>query len=137
MAPRKKVKKSPLAFLDLNSFIPQVVEDKIYDCIIGSALRDTISLYTEFSNKKQSDGIYFGRKFQFVEPATELYPDSHRCKYQSSFNDIKLICHSSLYAMRLDRRHRSSTAHHHVISAQLYTRSTYEEAARELCKRAA
>jgi hypothetical protein len=123
MAPRKKVKKTALAFLDVHSFVPQVVEDKIYGCIISSALGDTIGLYTEFLNKKQSDGIYFDRKFQLVEPATELYPDSHRCEYQSSFNDIKLICHSSLCAMRLDRQHRPSTAHHHVISAQLYTRS--------------
>jgi ADP-ribosylglycohydrolase len=80
MAPRKKVKKSPLAFLDVHSFVPQVVKDKVYGCIIGSALSDTIGLYTEFLNKAQSDGIYFDRKFQLVEPATALYPDSHRCK---------------------------------------------------------
>ncbi|KAH7079626.1 ADP-ribosylglycohydrolase-domain-containing protein [Paraphoma chrysanthemicola] len=72
----------PLAFLDTHPFVRAAVLDKIYGCIIGSALGDTIGLYTEFLTKAQSAEIYASRKFRLVEPATELYLDNHRTRFE-------------------------------------------------------
>lgn len=71
-------KPNALAFLDQHVFIRQGVMDKIYGCIIGSALGDTIGLYTEFLSKEQSAHVYPERKFQLAKPATELSIDGHR-----------------------------------------------------------
>lgn len=71
-------KLNPLAFLDQHVFVRQAVIDKIYGCVVGSALGDTIGLYTEFLSKEQSAHVYPERKFQLVEPATELNVDGHR-----------------------------------------------------------
>jgi ADP-ribosylglycohydrolase len=79
MPPKKKLKTGPLAFPNAHPFVRPAVEDKIYACIMGYALGDTIGLYTEFLTKEESAGIYFHREFQLTEPATELYPDKHRC----------------------------------------------------------
>ena len=101
MPPRKKkAKPSPLAFLDAHPFVRQTVVDKIYGCIIGSALGDTIGLYTEFLTKSQTKEIYKDRKFQLVEPATELYPDSHRRKYlqlDETFHTSRISASISYY----------------------------------------
>jgi hypothetical protein len=83
MPPKKKAKTGPIAFLDAHLFVRPAVEDKIYGCIVGSALGDTIGLYTEFLTKEESAGIYSDREFQLNEPTTELYPDRHRCAYTS------------------------------------------------------
>jgi hypothetical protein len=77
----KKTKLDLFAHLDAHPFVRETVIDKIYGCIIGSALGDTIGLYTEFLSKAQSKQIYRNRKFQLIEPATELYFDSHRCEH--------------------------------------------------------
>lgn len=69
-----------LDFLNAHPFVHQSVLDKIYGCMIGSALGDTIGLYTEFLTKAQSAQVYPQPKFQLIEPATEFHPDSHRCK---------------------------------------------------------
>lgn len=76
-----------LAFLDTHPFVKQTVVDKIYGCIAGSALGDTIGLYSEFLTKAQSAVIYPKRKFQLVEPATELHPDGHRSTYFSEVSN--------------------------------------------------
>jgi len=70
--------KSALAFLDLHPFVRQAVLDRVYGCMIGSALGDTIGLYTEFLPKHACQTIYKDTKFSLVEPITEWYSDSHR-----------------------------------------------------------
>lgn len=72
---------TPSKSLNNYPFIQETVLDKIYGCIIGSALGDTIGLYTEFLSKAQSDQIYPTRRFQLTEPATELHQDYHRCEH--------------------------------------------------------
>ncbi|KAH8702710.1 ADP-ribosylglycohydrolase-domain-containing protein [Phaeosphaeriaceae sp. PMI808] len=81
MPPSHEIDKPDLAFLDAHPFVRQTAVDKIYGCIIGSALGDTIGLYTEFMTKKQSEHCYKERKFQLVEPATEFYTDGHRSRF--------------------------------------------------------
>ncbi|KAF2731520.1 ADP-ribosylglycohydrolase [Polyplosphaeria fusca] len=73
---------SHLDFLDSHPFVRQVVCDKVYGCIVGSALGDTIGLYTEFLPKHQCDMIYRTGKFSLVDPITEIYPDSHRNRFE-------------------------------------------------------
>lgn len=67
-------------FINQHPFVRQVLVDRIYGCIIGSALGDAIGLYTEFLPKKVCAQLYPGRKFSLVEPTTELRPDTHRGK---------------------------------------------------------
>lgn len=63
-------------------FVAATTLDKIYGCIIGSALGDTIGLYTEFLSKHRSEKAYPSRKFSLVEPVTEPYPDAHRLQFE-------------------------------------------------------
>ncbi|KAF2623228.1 ADP-ribosylglycohydrolase [Macroventuria anomochaeta] len=65
-------------------FVTATTVDKIYGCIIGSALGDTIGLYTEFMSKRGSEHAYSTRQFSLVEPATEPYPDAHRSQFEPS-----------------------------------------------------
>ncbi|KAF2187880.1 ADP-ribosylglycohydrolase [Zopfia rhizophila CBS 207.26] len=71
-----------MEFLSFHTFVRQTVLDKMYGCIIGSALGDTIGLYTEFLPKHACETIYKERKFSLVEPVTEWYPDSHRNRFE-------------------------------------------------------
>lgn len=86
MPPKRKtaVRADPLAFIDSYPFVRDIVINKIF----GSALGDTIGLYTEFISKASVTSVYAFKsyqwpKFQLVEPATKLYADSHRCRYFS------------------------------------------------------
>ncbi|OAG06059.1 ADP-ribosylglycohydrolase [Paraphaeosphaeria sporulosa] len=72
---------SYLAFLDTHPFVRASVIDKIYGCIVGSALGDTIGLYTEFLPKNACETIYKSRKFSLVEPVTEIHADTHRLRF--------------------------------------------------------
>ncbi|KAF3048353.1 hypothetical protein E8E12_011718 [Didymella heteroderae] len=56
--------------------------DKIFGCIIGSALGDTIGLYTEFLSKIQCERRYYDRKFTLLDPRTEPFPDVHRLQFE-------------------------------------------------------
>jgi hypothetical protein len=87
----KKAQPSPLAFLEIHPFVRQTVVDKIYGCIIGSALGYTIGQYTEFVTKAEGAGVDKDRKFQLVEPATELYPDG----YWSEHFQLDEVFHTS------------------------------------------
>lgn len=59
-----------------------IVTDKIFGCIIGSAVGDTIGLYTEFLSKVQSHRRYGDRGFTLLEPRTEPFPDAHRLQFE-------------------------------------------------------
>ncbi|CAO2653676.1 Nn.00g030870.m01.CDS01 [Neocucurbitaria sp. VM-36] len=72
-----------LPFVDTHPFVRQAAVDKIYGCIIGSALGDTIGLYTEFLTKAQAAQVYPERKFQLVDPAAKVHPDGHRTRFSS------------------------------------------------------
>ena len=63
-------------------FVGITTVDKIFGCIIGSALGDTIGLYTEFLSKKESAKAYPKRTFSLVEPITKPYPDNHRLQFE-------------------------------------------------------
>lgn len=69
-----------LKFLDAHPFVRLTLVDKIYGCIIGSALGDTIGLYTEFLPKATCAEAYKERKFSLVGEVTEWYGDNHRSK---------------------------------------------------------
>ncbi|KAL1607981.1 hypothetical protein SLS60_002920 [Paraconiothyrium brasiliense] len=73
--------KSRLAFVNAHPFVRSSVTDKIYGCMIGSALGDAIGLYTEFLPKHACDTIYTSRKFSLVNPVTEVYADTHRLRF--------------------------------------------------------
>ncbi|KAJ8119028.1 hypothetical protein OPT61_g86 [Boeremia exigua] len=66
----------------LHPFVAATTIDKIYGCIIGSALGDTIGLYTEFLSKNRSEKAYPAKKFSLVEPRTDPYPDAHRLQFE-------------------------------------------------------
>src|SRR4051794_20473245 len=70
-----------LKFLDAHPFVRLTLLDKIYGCIIGSALGDTIGLYTEFLPKATCAEVYKERHFSLVGKVTEWYGDSHRSKF--------------------------------------------------------
>jgi hypothetical protein len=74
-----------LDFLFVHPFVKATVQDKIFGTIIGSALGDTIGLYTEFLTKDASEKLYPTRKFQLVAPATPLYEDNHRSRFRLYF----------------------------------------------------
>ncbi|KAJ4377166.1 hypothetical protein N0V86_006608 [Didymella sp. IMI 355093] len=59
-----------------------IATDKIFGCIIGSALGDTIGLYTEFLSKPRCEEAYPTRRFTLLEPRTEPYPDAHRLGFE-------------------------------------------------------
>lgn len=59
-----------------------IATDNIFGCIIGSALGDTIGLYTEFLSKTQSERRYGKRGFTLLEPRTEPFPDVHRLQFE-------------------------------------------------------
>lgn len=63
-------------------FVTATKIDKVYGCIIGSALGDTIGLYTEFLSRKQSASTYPSRKFTLLEQRTEPYRDHHRMQFE-------------------------------------------------------
>ncbi|KAJ4289164.1 hypothetical protein N0V90_011506 [Kalmusia sp. IMI 367209] len=71
-----------LKFLDTHPFVRTSVVDKIYGCIIGSALGDAIGLYTEFLPKHACDAVYKSRKFSLVDQVTEYYADTHRMRFE-------------------------------------------------------
>ncbi|KAJ4321625.1 hypothetical protein N0V94_002825 [Neodidymelliopsis sp. IMI 364377] len=71
-----------LAAMSQHPFVKATIIDKIYGCIIGSALGDTIGLYTEFLSKRISNKVYPTRKFTLLEPVTEPHPDSHRLSFE-------------------------------------------------------
>lgn len=73
---------SRLAFLYAHTFVRAGVIDKIYGCIIGSALGDAIGLYTEFLPRHACAAIYKSGKFSFVDPITESYADSQRLCFE-------------------------------------------------------
>ncbi|KAF2658161.1 ADP-ribosylglycohydrolase [Lophiostoma macrostomum CBS 122681] len=95
--------RSDLAFLDLHPFVRQSVLDKIYGCMIGSALGDTIGLYTEFLPKSACEKIYKEKRFSLVELVTECYADSHRnsfepCAWTDDTDQALLILLSYLHS---------------------------------------
>lgn len=56
--------------------------DRIFGCIVGSALGDTIGLYTEFLSKSRCEKAYPTRRFTLLEPRTEPYSDAHRLQFE-------------------------------------------------------
>lgn len=87
-----------MEYLERHPFVRQTVEDKALGVMIGSAIGDSIGLYTgisscsllknitlfipvaEFLSKESSEEAYPERKFSLVSPVTEWRNDSHRSK---------------------------------------------------------
>jgi ADP-ribosylglycohydrolase len=76
MAPHKPTSPSQ------HPFVGATTTDKIFGCIVGSALGDTIGLYTEFLSKEKSAKAYPKRTFSLVEPTTKLHLDRHRSRFE-------------------------------------------------------
>jgi hypothetical protein len=73
-----------LVFLNAHPFVRATVLDRIHGCITGSAIGDTIGLYTEFMTKEESEKAYPEADFTIGSGnpnATELHPDTHRSEY--------------------------------------------------------
>lgn len=68
--------------ISLHPFVQSLTLDKLYGSLIGSALGDTIGLYTEFLSKTQSAKAYPNRTFTLTEPHTRPYPDAHRLQFE-------------------------------------------------------
>lgn len=89
---------SGLEFLDIHPFIREGMLDRVRGTIFGGALGDAVGLYTgswpntsaaqelmqaEFLSKDLLRAAYPDRKFQLVDPATELKNDGHRSMYST------------------------------------------------------
>lgn len=87
-----------LGFLDIHPFIREGVLDRVRGTIFGGALGDAVGLYTglwpethtpqklmqaEFLSKDLLRAAYPDRRFQLVDPATELRNDGHRSMYST------------------------------------------------------
>jgi hypothetical protein len=72
-----------LQFLKMHPFVKSTLEDKVYGCVVGSALGDTIGLYSEFLSKVACESAYPDRRFSLTEPVTRPYQDQHRRKFFS------------------------------------------------------
>ncbi|KAH8827246.1 ADP-ribosylglycohydrolase-domain-containing protein [Flagelloscypha sp. PMI_526] len=55
--------------------------DKAMGTLIGSALGDTVGLYTEFLTPEQARHWYPDAKFSLIEPTTEFVRDQHRARF--------------------------------------------------------
>ncbi|OCK76513.1 ADP-ribosylglycohydrolase [Lepidopterella palustris CBS 459.81] len=70
-----------LDFLSLHPFVRATVQDKVLGTIFGSALGDTVGLYTEFLPKTEAERCYPHRKFSLVHPITPRREDQHRDRF--------------------------------------------------------
>ncbi|KAF2759190.1 ADP-ribosylglycohydrolase [Pseudovirgaria hyperparasitica] len=61
--------------------LPPTAPDRAIGTILGSALGDTIGLYTEFLTQDAARKAYPSAKFSLVEPVTPLLGDSHRDRF--------------------------------------------------------
>jgi ADP-ribosylglycohydrolase len=62
-------------------FINSAIHDKVIGTIFGSAIGDSVGLYTEFLSKDLAYKSYPDRKFSLLEPVTPFRYDSHRNKF--------------------------------------------------------
>jgi ADP-ribosylglycohydrolase len=67
-------------FLSLHPFVRSTAQDKIFGTILGSALGDTIGLYTEFLPATLAANCYPDGKFT-LQPPTPIRGDSHRDRF--------------------------------------------------------
>ncbi|KAF2127528.1 ADP-ribosylglycohydrolase [Dothidotthia symphoricarpi CBS 119687] len=66
-------------------FPPDSLLSKLHGCIFGSALGDTLGLYTEFLSQAQSTAIYPSGRFRLVPPTTPYHLDAHRLRWPEPF----------------------------------------------------
>ncbi|THU95895.1 ADP-ribosylglycohydrolase [Dendrothele bispora CBS 962.96] len=58
------------------------IMDRVRGALIGSALGDTMGLYTEFLTPQMAKKYYPTQEFSLVEPVTKLYQDYHRARFE-------------------------------------------------------
>ena len=75
---------STMQFLTLHPFVRDTVHSKLLGTIIGSALGDTIGLYTEFLSAAVSETSYPLRRFSLIPTATPFRADGHRDRFASA-----------------------------------------------------
>ncbi|KAF2434198.1 ADP-ribosylglycohydrolase [Tothia fuscella] len=76
-----------LNFLTLHPFVTSTVQDKVFGTIFGSALGDTIGLYTELLPATVAASVYPNRNFT-LQPPTPYRAESHRDKFdQAAWTD--------------------------------------------------
>jgi ADP-ribosylglycohydrolase len=65
----------------LHALAKGAMRDKIYGCLVGSAVGDCIGLYTEFMDKRTARKQYPERNFRLTDPVTPLLLDRHRARF--------------------------------------------------------
>ncbi|KAI9889201.1 MAG: hypothetical protein M1814_005717 [Vezdaea aestivalis] len=65
-------------FLNTHPFVRATILDRAHGIMTGSALGDTIGLYTEFLPKTLAESTYPTRQFSLLEPPTVRKGDHHR-----------------------------------------------------------
>jgi ADP-ribosylglycohydrolase len=71
-------------FLDSHLFVRDTSHQKVLGAIIGSALGDTIGLYTEFLPASVAETVYPTRRFTLLPTPTPFYADGHRDRFSSA-----------------------------------------------------
>lgn len=73
-----------LSFLSLHPFIRDTAHRKLLGTIIGSALGDTIGLYTEFLPASVAEESYPSRRFSLLPKPTPFHADGHRDRFAAA-----------------------------------------------------
>src|ERR1700709_1145696 len=68
-------------FLKLHPFIRDTAHQKVLGTIIGSALGDSIGLYTEFLPASAAEKFYPTRRFALFPTPTPFHADGHRDRF--------------------------------------------------------
>jgi ADP-ribosylglycohydrolase len=73
-----------LKFLSLHPFVRDTAHQKLLGTIVGSALGDTIGLYTEFLPASAAREAYPTRRFSLLPKPTAFHADSHRDRFAAA-----------------------------------------------------
>jgi ADP-ribosylglycohydrolase len=70
-----------MEFLNLHPFVRDTAHNKVLGTILGSALGDTIGLYTEFLPASAAEKLYPTRRFTLLPVPTPFHADGHRDRF--------------------------------------------------------
>lgn len=73
-----------MTFLSLHPVVRDTAHQKLLGTIIGSALGDTIGLYTEFLSASVAEKLYPSRRFSLLPTPTPFHADGHRDRFATA-----------------------------------------------------